>query len=996
LFRRSKRAARDLDELVTFGVQARHTYESCGDPRFLDVSIDALERARRAGPANLDTLTELLAGLGLSLRLRYERWSDNGDLERAVEAGEAAVAASPSSSVHRPGYLSNLAGTLRRRHQAGGPHSDIDRAVALFDEATRLMPSDAAFYPSLLNNYGNALIARYHADGREADLASAVRRQREAVRLERKDRSTFADWENNLADSLRLLWDRTADDEALSDALRFAEDAVRRTAPGDPELPSRLSTLSTVLQRDFLRDGRRETIDRAVTVAQRAFALAPDGSQSWRRCAFNLAGTLLSVSQVYETDEPLDETIGLLQVIVGMDEQTGDSGRLTSCYSLAWALRRRDGESDLDRAIALLQRAADRSAQSTAAVRADVLALLADLQLQREQRAPQPNLVAVTDVVHNTQDALATMPPTSVHWPSAMLTLADAHAAVYNMTHAPADLDAARSVLTAVETATRGRSLQPDTQSRLAQSLGRILAEAGDWQSAVEYYRAALDARQHDFRIQPRRGQRLGAIMRSHGLVGEAAYAMVLAGDPAAALLAIERGQAMMLGEALGTRRAALDELRRCGHADLADAFDRAAARLRLASVDEYVAEQAIDDIDFLNAARAELDGVVARIQSREGWERFLRAPEIDEVLGWSADAPLVYVLAERLGGLALICRDRAVDTIRLPDFTDIDLEPHLTRYVIAMHDGDGLEDALDPLCAWLWSAVMKSVVERLDGERHVRIVPTGALALVPLHLAWTDAQAGREYVIDHFAVSYAPAAVTFAPVAGSSRDVDVLTVIDPQPVSAPALTAAMLEDEAIRSHFPDARRLVAEEATDDAVLAMLPTCDVAHLACHARTDMTDVLRSALTLADDRTVDLGRLLSCDLSKLRLAVLSGCETAVPALRAIDEAVGFPTGLLEAGADGVVGSLWKVDDVSTALLMSRFYEQWPHATASPAEALASAQRWLASVTNAELAGRFPGDRRFAAPASLSPSARRFWGQARAHSSPVAWGAFMHLGI
>lgn len=73
-------------------------------------------------------------------------------------------------------------------------------------------------------------------------------------------------------------------------------------------------------------------------------------------------------------------------------------------------------------------------------------------------------------------------------------------------------------------------------------------------------------------------------------------------------------------------------------------------------------------------------------------------------------------------------------------------------------------------------------------------------------------------------------------------------------------------------------------------------------------------------------------------------------------AADEALGLSTAFLAAGAAGVVATLWPVDDYSTALLMSRFYESLietgsrpghPHG-GDPAAALRAAQLWLRALT------------------------------------------------
>lgn len=58
---------------------------------------------------------------------------------------------------------------------------------------------------------------------------------------------------------------------------------------------------------------------------------------------------------------------------------------------------------------------------------------------------------------------------------------------------------------------------------------------------------------------------------------------------------------------------------------------------------------------------------------------------------------------------------------------------------------------------------------------------------------------------------------------------------------------------------------------------------------------------------------------------RLVTLSACETGITDIRqSPDEFLGLQAGLLQAGAPTVVSTLWPVDDLSTMLLMERFYQ------------------------------------------------------------------------
>ncbi|MFO0974167.1 MAG: tetratricopeptide repeat protein [Phycisphaerae bacterium] len=102
----------------------------------------------------------------------------------------------------------------------------------------------------------------------------------------------------------------------------------------------------------------------------------------------------------------------------------------------------------------------------------------------------------------------------------------------------------------------------------------------------------------------------------------------------------------------------------------------------------------------------------------------------------------------------------------------------------------------------------------------------------------------------------------------------------------------------------------------------------------------------------------GRLRECDL-----VVLSACDTQRGARRG-DSVMSLPLGFFFAGTPTVIASLWKVDDLATQLLMTRFYENLVGQSAglsqiagghlldqpamTKADALRAARRWLGALT------------------------------------------------
>jgi tetratricopeptide (TPR) repeat protein len=130
---------------------------------------------------------------------------------------------------------------------------------------------------------------------------------------------------------------------------------------------------------------------------------------------------------------------------------------------------------------------------------------------------------------------------------------------------------------------------------------------------------------------------------------------------------------------------------------------------------------------------------------------------------------------------------------------------------------------------------------------------------------------------------------------------------------------------------------LLGEEATKPALHRVAPRARILHLATHQLVDETDAASYsclALTLPRLPTVeDDGFLHLIDLlehwrdrlSGCELVVLSACETQQGELQRDEGVFAMPWGFHYAGCPGVIASLWRVDDASTAELMGGFYER-----------------------------------------------------------------------
>ena len=136
--------------------------------------------------------------------------------------------------------------------------------------------------------------------------------------------------------------------------------------------------------------------------------------------------------------------------------------------------------------------------------------------------------------------------------------------------------------------------------------------------------------------------------------------------------------------------------------------------------------------------------------------------------------------------------------------------------------------------------------------------------------------------------------------------------------------------------------------------------------------------------------------------IRLAILSACETGLQGIENADEAISLPTGLLQAGVAGAIASLWSVSDLSTMLLLTKFYDLWRDHHLPPDQALRKAQIWLRDSTNDEKVQELQPLLRSATRMS-SDTAQELYDELsmetlndRTFAHPFHWAAFSYTGI
>jgi hypothetical protein len=207
--------------------------------------------------------------------------------------------------------------------------------------------------------------------------------------------------------------------------------------------------------------------------------------------------------------------------------------------------------------------------------------------------------------------------------------------------------------------------------------------------------------------------------------------------------------------------------------------------------------------------------------------------------------------------------------------------------------------------------------IERhLEEAAHLIIAPHGFLHYLPFHALFD----GERYLGDRFSISYTPSASVYylcstknaPPTAGAL----VLGVPDP---SAPYI---LDEVKAVSSVLSNAEVFVGAEATLEVLREKGSQCRFVHIATHGWFRQDSPMFSSISLGDSQ-LSLFDLYQLDLPA-ELVTLSGCGTGLNVVVGGDELLGLVRGLLYAGAQGVLVTLWDVNDQSTAEFMKLFYE------------------------------------------------------------------------
>ena len=310
------------------------------------------------------------------------------------------------------------------------------------------------------------------------------------------------------------------------------------------------------------------------------------------------------------------------------------------------------------------------------------------------------------------------------------------------------------------------------------------------------------------------------------------------------------------------------------------------------------------------------------------------------EALG-DKTALLEYVVTKRKT-ILFIAGAGKIDAVLLP-ITKNDLAKRVIDYRLAIQDGAPVEENPKFLGKLLLGQAMKKI-EQFDV---IGIAPHG-----PLHyLSFAATRIDGSWLIDKKPIFYVPSASVFMQTkARRSQDppamMSALAVGDPDLGNYDSeLPLAQLEAKSLKWIFPKVTTLTRKDATESSVTQKAENYQIVHIASHALYDTVAPLDSALYLTADKNKD-GALMAKEIFSMNidadLVTLSACQTGLGSVSRGDEVIGLNRAFFYAGAHTIVSTLWRVDDMASAILVKRFYRNL--ITDEKAEALRKAQLTL----------------------------------------------------
>ena len=221
-----------------------------------------------------------------------------------------------------------------------------------------------------------------------------------------------------------------------------------------------------------------------------------------------------------------------------------------------------------------------------------------------------------------------------------------------------------------------------------------------------------------------------------------------------------------------------------------------------------------------------------------------------------------------------------------------------------------------------LYEKLVEPMEPALASYHHLLIEPDEVLWLIPFDALLDE---NSIYLGDRYAISLSPGLnyIAVSPVwRGVSRESRVLIAGDPEISGKKPLLDADEEAKGIARQFRSTKLLLRGDADYRRIAEQMKDAEIFHFSGHAAASPDGV---GLVLGDSSVMDVARVGVSQFPRLKLAVLSACNSANGAGDVFDDRNSLARFLVGAGVTEVVATRWMVNSRAAAALMPVFYTQ-----------------------------------------------------------------------
>ncbi|KAJ3512938.1 hypothetical protein NLJ89_g3235 [Agrocybe chaxingu] len=887
--------------------------------------------AQALGDVNFETgaRPEFLANLANCLKLHYEQSGDLELLNRGILYQSYLLPALTEDTPRTAAYLINYGTFLQTRGEHLGHIPDLEegakhiqRAIGILIDSTT--PSDVMALMAALSNLGNVLQVLYRWTGRIEDLHRMITCYESALSITKKNDAERASNLNHCGTAMMMHYKHFGDVQDAYRANQYFIEALQCIPDVHPSTPIYLGNYVNALHSLHVQTNDVEILNKAIEMNQKALRLLPENSPN-KRTYISKQGNLLGSKQRFTKDfETLDKALQHQEEALNLVPEDKFMERFSYLNNVATTLVERFRMSraieDISKAMKLIEEGIslvdDGSDRSTA------IGNLAKAEYEyftvfRDQGTQQRCVKHCREVVNS-------LAPLTVRF------------------------EATKVWIAATSQSTNGPEAQ-EANTAAVDLLSQLAWPGLSLSSQVNVLRAA-----------------------SQTACNTAAAALHF-GDVTRALKWLEQGRTIAWNQLLQIRSPLKDLEKQAP--ELARNITRLSQLLERGPEGDHLMDDSIPTLrvekspDFSrNAIALEREKLLNEARTLPGFENLMKGKEYAGFAAASNNGPIAVlnISTYRCDAIVMVS-DRYPVNLPLEDFSLEQAENLRVLMYKALKESKrmqrGEQNVSDEIrfgrsrrtntdsdadaifryiLKELWVKVVQPVIDclgigvkMLGDMPHIYWCPTGPLTFLPLHAAGIyaaddDRETATISLLDYVVSSYTPSLSALHNIVYNSNaqrpQFKMLPVIQSGTPGQTPLPATLAELEIIRKYtgcFPDRIRVLAEEeAKIELVMSEMKRSSWIHLACHGRQDVDDPTKSGLHLHDGM-LGLQDIIQNPLPNADFVFLSACQTASGDVTNPDEAIHLAAGMLLAGFNSVIASMWSIGDSDAAIVADQVY-------------------------------------------------------------------------